>query len=79
MSDQKLSGFQTKQVAGGAEVDSEFYNTCTKCGKKWDMCEYGYGEQAMPNWVTGPLCPECLKKQQEEFFKKSKHEDDVKT
>lgn len=63
MNDHELSGSQMEQVAGGADADTEFYNTCTKCGKKWDMREYGYGEQAMPDWVTGNLCPECYKTQ----------------
>lgn len=62
MDSEKLTDFQVEKVAGGSV--SEFYNTCSECGKKWDMAKYGYGSDAMPEWVTGPLCPECRAKQQ---------------
>lgn len=57
----KLSDEKTKNISGGNK--EEFFNTCKKCGKIWDMRDYGYGtEDPMPNWVTGPWCPECRKK-----------------
>ena len=68
---EKMDKNNLEKVAGGTQ--EEYYNTCKECGKKWDMRDYGYGtKDPLPNWVTGPWCPECRKKQQEEFFKKSK-------
>jgi len=65
----KLTKSDLENISGGNE--EEFLNTCKKCGKVWDIRNYGYGESAIPNWVTGPWCPECRKKDAEEFFKKS--------
>lgn len=71
MSVNKLTKNDLENVSGGS--DEEFFNTCKECGKVWDMREYGYGKaSAVPNWVTGPWCPDCRKKQREEFLKKSR-------
>ena len=52
-------------VSGGTNDESEekFCNKCINCGKKWDIRDYGYGKNPMPNWVTGPWCPDCRKTQ----------------
>lgn len=57
---EKLSKETLDNVSGGN--DEKFFNTCKECGKIWDMRPYGYGKEVMPNWVTGPWCPECRKK-----------------
>lgn len=72
----KIAANKLEKVAGGSQ--EEYYNTCKECGKQWDMRAYGYGSAVMPNWVTGPWCPECRKKQQEEFLKKAKEKNDTK-
>lgn len=74
----KLSDANLNGIAGGNK--EEFLNTCKECGKVWDMRPYGYGKDtSMPNWVTGPWCPDCRKKHNEEFFTKSseQHNDSV--
>lgn len=66
----KVSSDNLNNVSGGNK--EEFFNTCRECGKVWDMRPFGYGKgTAMPNWVTGPWCPDCRKKHHEEFFAKS--------
>lgn len=63
MSESNLINSKLNIVSGGSnDEDAEkFYNKCIECGKKWDMREYGYGKETMPDWVTGPWCPDCRK------------------
>ncbi|MDO4199760.1 MAG: hypothetical protein Q4D57_03315 [Clostridia bacterium] len=64
----KLSNDMLGHISGGSE--EKFYNTCKECGKIWDMRDYGYGtDDVIPEWVTGPWCPECRKKLQKDKSK----------
>jgi len=46
----KLTKSDLENISGGNE--EEFLNTCKKCGKVWDIRNYGYGESAIPCWVV---------------------------
>ncbi len=70
MNGENLANSKLGLVLGS--VKEEYYNTCKVCGKKWDMRKYGYGQESMPNWVTGPWCPECRKDQQKSSPTQSK-------
>ena len=76
---QKMSKKDLDNIAGGADnLDIRqdgsivFHNTCKTCGKSWEYRMENINEP-FPNWATGPWCPECRKKQSEDFFKKSKN------
>ena len=76
MEPKKLKTDEVDNVIGGASVDAKedgsivFHNTCKTCGKPWEY-KVKNVDEPFPNWATGPWCPECRKKQSEEFFKKS--------
>lgn len=79
----ELSPEDLTKVSGGTQNSEENLNeddslhimTCQYCGKKWDNRDYFdfSGNDPMPNWLTAPWCPECGRKQREEFFKKDIH------
>ena len=77
----ELNQSDLHDISGGEMTEDEngniiFQNRCTTCGKAWEY-KLEKGKDCFPDWATGPWCPECLKKQQEEFFRKSKQKNNT--
>lgn len=77
MDPKELNRSALKDISGGVVENGKivFRNICTECGKGWEY-SVEEGTSAIPNWATGPWCPECRKKQRIKLSEKANQTSD---